>query len=346
MISPKAVHLIIKHFDAIDKAVSRRLNRKRPWSEPSLTSLLCDLMDQETQDEEKLLYSLEELNKDLANIDGLLDVTFTIETHEYSPQVERWVTQSDLGFVINFEDKLLPNESWSISWLLQAKKLFPDKRNPVNYSESSRFESHDKNQAERIRKLEESIGIEFIKYLCFCPRPADLDDITQMKLAHLRNIRLSNNIFDFTLGLELRDELSKLDSSLAAGLFVTRTDNFPRSLGAIHKNILNSAYPLSWFLASHFTGRDLNGNSRLHRDDRLPLRNSKRDFKNNNHSQGEVIVDGIVRGEEKAIKHVLEICCEGEDVIKEFQILPPHTMTVNIGVGSSLNSNLRQIRME
>jgi hypothetical protein len=154
MISPKAVHLIIQHLDTIDKAVSRRLSRKRPWSEPSLTSLLCDLMDQETQNEEKLEYSIEELNKDLSEIDGLLDVSFVIETHEYSPKVERWVTQSDIGFVINFEDHLLPHESKKISWLLQAKKLFPDNRNPLSYSEASIFQSHDSKQAERIKILE------------------------------------------------------------------------------------------------------------------------------------------------------------------------------------------------
>ena len=143
MISPKAVDFIIKHFDAIDKVVSKRLNRKRPWSEPSLTSLLCDLMDHDTQDEEKIEYSIDTLNKDLEEFDGLLDVSFIIETHEYSPKVERWITQSDLGLIINFEDHLLPKDSWSISWLLQAKKVFPDKKNPVEYSESSKFQSYN-----------------------------------------------------------------------------------------------------------------------------------------------------------------------------------------------------------
>jgi hypothetical protein len=293
-----------------------------------------------------LAYSIESLNNDLSSIDGLLDVSFAIETHEYSPQVERWITQSDLGFVINFEDHLIPQESWSISWLLQAKKLFPDKRTPVKYSESSRFLSHDSKQAERMKKLEESIGIEFIKYLCFCPRPSDLDSITQIKLAHLRNLQLSRNIFDFTLGLELRDELSKIDSSLAAGLFISRIDDYPKSLGEIHKNILSASHPFSWFIASHFTGRDLQGNDRLLRHGRGPLRNSKRNMIGDGDPRGEEIVEAIVKGKEAAIKHVIEICCNGENVAKEFQILPPHTMTINIGVGTSLNSDLRRIRME
>lgn len=346
MISPKAIHLIIQHFDAIDKAVSKRLNRKRPWSEPSLTSLLCDLMDQETQNEEKLAYTIECLNRDLSEIDGLLDASFVIETHEYSPQVERWVTQSDLGLVMNFEDHLLPNESWSIAWLLQAKKLFPDKRNTIKYSEVSRFESHDIKQAERMKKLEETLGIDFIRYLLYCPRPADLDDITQKKLAHLRNLQLSSNIFDYTLGLELRDELSKIESSLAAGLFISRIDGCPRNLGEVHKGILNTSHPFSWFIANHFSGRDYQGRDRLIRHGRNPLKNPKRDMGDAINPQGEKIVDAIVKGKEEAIKYVIESCHNNENVTKEFQILPPHTMTINIGIGSSLNPDFRRIRME
>lgn len=343
MISPKATHLIIKHFDAIDKAVSKRLNRKRPWSEPSLTSLLCDLMDHETQDDEKIDYSIDDLNKDLEEIDGLLDVSFAIETHEYSPKVERWITQSDLGFIINFEDHLLPNESWSISWLLQAKKIFPDKRSPLEYTESSRFQSYNLKQADRIKKLEESVGIDFIKYLLFCPRPSDLGDNVQKKLAHLRNRHLSKNIFDFTLGLELRDELSKIDSSLAAGLFISPTDNCPRNLGSIHKDILNISFPFSWFMASHFAGKGFEPHERMSRHGRKPLKRSKRNSGGSS-NRSEEIAESLVRGDENAIKHIVEIL--GQDINNSFPLLPPHTMTVNVSVGSKMNSNTRQIWLE
>lgn len=53
MISLKAIRLILRHFDSIDYCVSKRLMRKRPWSEPALTSLLCDLLDQDDQVDEK-----------------------------------------------------------------------------------------------------------------------------------------------------------------------------------------------------------------------------------------------------------------------------------------------------
>ena len=344
MISPKAVDFIIKHFDAIDKVVSKRLNRKRPWSEPSLTSLLCDLMDHDTQDEEKIEYSIDTLNKDLEEFDGLLDVSFIIETHEYSPKVERWITQSDLGLIINFEDHLLPKDSWSISWLLQAKKVFPDKKNPVEYSESSKFQSYNPKQSDRIKKLIEGVGIDFVKYLLFCPRPSDLKDDLRKKLTHLRNKQLSNHIFDYTLGLELKDELSKFDSSLAAGLFISPTDDCPRNLGSVHKEIFNLSIPFSWFMASHFAGRSFESHDRfspVYR--RKPLKRSKSKSSDSGHGNEE-IADAIVRGDESAIRHINEIL--GQNIDIAFPILPPHTMTINVSVGSKMNSNTRQIWME
>src|SRR5437762_2342562 len=139
MIPPKAIRLIIRHLDSLDRVVSRRMGRKRPWLETGLTSYLCDLLDDDTQAEERLDYPLDELNRDLGNLDGLLRATFRVDTHEYAPQLERWVTQADLGFVINVIDHLLPDHSWSIAWLLQAKRLTPDHHGKAQYSESSRF---------------------------------------------------------------------------------------------------------------------------------------------------------------------------------------------------------------
>lgn len=187
MVSPKAVRLIIQHLDAIDEAVSKRMVVKRPWGEPALTSLLCDLMDADTQDETRLRYTLEQLNADLVKLDGLLSVSFQIDTHEYTPDMERWVTQADLGIVVRFSDYLLPEESWSIAWLLQAKRLYPDNTNPLTYSERSRFRGYDQDQAERMKKVEEIVGIPFIRYLLFCPRPAALPVELKAKLTHLRN---------------------------------------------------------------------------------------------------------------------------------------------------------------
>ena len=71
MLSPIAFDLIIKYFDAVDRAVAARLSRKRPWSEPALTSLLCDLLDEETQEGQNLSYTLRQLNDELNAFDGV-----------------------------------------------------------------------------------------------------------------------------------------------------------------------------------------------------------------------------------------------------------------------------------
>ena len=47
MIPLHCLHMLLRHFDSIDALVSSRLMRKRPWLEPALTQLLCDLLDGE-----------------------------------------------------------------------------------------------------------------------------------------------------------------------------------------------------------------------------------------------------------------------------------------------------------
>ena len=228
MISPEATKLLIRHFDAIDFSVSRRLVRKRPWSEPALTSLLCDLLDEETQAEERLRYSLEELNRDLQSLEGYLSLSFEIETHEYDSRMERWVTQADLGLIIRFSNNFVPNDSWSSPWLLQAKRIYPSRRSSSGrFDETSRFEATDAAQLQRIQKLIEVVQDNFVLFLLYCPRPESLDELTRQKLAYLRTTHLSGEIFDYTLGLQLHSELSSSNPSLAAGLFLCDAENVP-----------------------------------------------------------------------------------------------------------------------
>lgn len=346
MISPKAIQLIIKHFDSIDEAVARRLTRRRPWGEPALTSLLCDLLDSKTQEEEKLRYSLVELNRDLMEMDGLLSISFTIDTHEYDSKMERWVTQADLGLIIKFEDEIIPSDSWTTAWLLQAKRLYPSKKNPIEYSEVSRFPAKDNYQHDRMKKLEEIIGLSFICYILYCPRPAMLDDATSIKLTHLRNRQSAEHIFDFTLGLQLHEELSSRNSSLSAGVFVTTSSNMPANLGHVHAGLLRDCFPFSWFIASHFINQGLRfetiNRRYLERNiERRPRKGLGPEPKDNN---GYEWAEGIVSGDEKAIERLLELLNESD--ISQFPILPPHTLTIKIGVGGNLNSNVRRLRHE
>jgi hypothetical protein len=342
MISPKAVNLIIQYFDAIDEAVAKRMVRKRPWSEPALTSLLCDLLDENTQDEERLRYTLAKLNNDLSELDGLFNVSFSIETHEYDSRMERWVTQADLGFIIKFEDCLLPSESWCIAWLLQAKRLYPDSRDPLRYTEVSHFRALDSQQKLRMKILNDTIGIPFVRFLLYCPRPLSLDEEIRRKLTYLRNKRLSSNIFDYTLGLKLHDELSSSNSSLAAGIFVTKSIELPTNLSAIHANILGAFCPLSWFLASHLVEDRLECiDDRIRFNGRIS-RKSKRLSDDNDGDPD--WAKGIVSGDPDAIERLLSVLNEKNQ--GSFPVLPAHTLTVKISVGKDMNPDTRRIKHE
>ncbi|MFM7406920.1 MAG: hypothetical protein ACKO3K_09725 [Cuspidothrix sp.] len=345
MISLKAANFIIHHLDAIDKAVSKRLVRKRPWFETALTSLLCDLLDGETQDEQNLEYSLEELKKDLNEIDGLLDISFAIDTHEYNQNVERYLTQSDIGFILNFDDYLLPEESWSAAYLLQAKRLFPldHPKRPITYNEKSEFKINTE-QKNRIDNLNKILGVNCIKYLLYCPRPSMLDNITEKKLSHLRNQTVKNrtDFFDnIIFWLEFYQKAEILEDSLAAGIFIHGIGNLPSNLGNVHESMFKSCLPFSWFIVQHLFG-------------------SKFDkFKNFKHSssgfwylekelgdikwEGIKWVHGIVSGNSEAIdKLIEELPYIPED--KNFYFLPKHTINIKITVGNDIDHNFRYSR--
>ncbi len=337
MLSPTAFELLIKYFDGVDSAVARRLSRKRPWLETALTSLLCDLLDDETQEDEPLDYTLGALNTELRALDGLVEVHVRLETHEYPPAVERWVTQSDLGFVLEFNDLLLPDESWTASWLLQAKRLYPQSRNPLRYSESSSFDGVDAEQKKRIDQLVQQVGLPFIKYLLYCPRPIQLDDATRLKLTYLRNRTLSGNIFDYTPGLQIHRELGLSDNSLAAGLFVVSPDELPNTFGQVHSQVLNGVTPFSWFLAQQFAGGRPEVGHRNH-DERLRRRPDAPDDDGPDYDWAH----GIVTGDPCAVDRVLTVF---QDRSQPIPFLPPHTLTVGVSIGRNIDPNERRIRL-
>ena len=341
MLSPTAFDLFIKYFDAVDRAVTARLARKRPWLEPALTSLLCDLLDEDTQEDQLLSYTFAQLNADLREFDGLIEMHVRLDTHEYPPEIERWVTQSDLGFVIKFDDLMLPSDSWTASWLMQAKRLYPTSRNPVQYDETSRFGGTDSKQRARIDKLTEATGLPFVKYLLYCPRVDALDDIARQKMTHLHNKALADNIFDYTYGLQLYHEIRRADNSLAAGLLVSDPDNLPGTFGAAHSRLLNQVTPLAWFLAHQFTGRrpDIAMRERdmRSRGGRRPPSGSPPEGPDFDWAHG------IVTGDPGAVDRILSVFNRSELEVDPF--LPPHTLTIGVSVGHRLDPERRQIRL-
>jgi len=95
-------------------------------------------------------------------MDGLFSLSFKIDTHEYDGATERWVTQADLGLIIKCENYLMSSDSWEACWLLQAKRAYPDARNPPTFSDTSRFAAHDPAQHVRIQQLQQALGHDFV----------------------------------------------------------------------------------------------------------------------------------------------------------------------------------------
>jgi hypothetical protein len=115
----------LRYFDSVDTAASAGLLVVRPHSEVTLTSTLCDLMDEVDQRRLVMTHYIDWLRERLAQLVPVTDVEFRIDTYEYPTRLENWVTQSDLGLVVEFEDHLARGRDWSAAALLQAKRLMP-----------------------------------------------------------------------------------------------------------------------------------------------------------------------------------------------------------------------------
>jgi hypothetical protein len=324
MISLRAIQLLLKYFDGIDQALSARLSRKHPWPEEALTAVFCDLMDGETQEEEGVSYGLSSLYSDFAKADDPLSVNIRIDTHQYSKQIEHHVTQSDVGIVVRYENQFDSSASSTRYWLFQAKRLFPIRNTvPAAYELKSCYSSRNAAQESRMRRLNELVGFDFVQYLLYCPRPSALPSEVRQALSQLRTMAMSQNIFDYALGLQLRQDLISDAPTTAAGIFVAPLDNCPGTLAETHQNIFTETTPFSWFLIQHFTNPLRGGpfQRRLREDPHRPKEPIAKNAK---------IAERLVRGDPKVLEE-LDLPSEGAQ--GDARILPAHTIEVRVVCG-------------
>lgn len=314
MLSPLANHLIIKHFDAIDRTVTSKLLYKRPRDEEDITKSLVDALDHECQVQEGISYTVDQLNSDLLLAGEPTFVQLDIETHSYNKKWEHYVSQSDIGLIINYRNYYDMSLSNSRAWLFQAKRVFPLKGKVNDYGIKSKFESYDSDQHDRIKELLKFVDIDFFKYLLYCPRPDFLSDDVRMHLSYLRGKSLNTRIFDFVHGQELLDDLRKGAPTLAAGIFVSDLDSFPKEFGDLHKGILEKYNPFSWFILNH-----------------LVTSHHYFDEKNENSNINNEIANKIVRGDPSVIDEILK---EFDIKQKPSKILPAATITISVSQGS------------
>lgn len=247
MLPPQALRPLLRYFTAIDTALAERFNRTVPFDEPGLTSLLCDLMDDEHQRGYKLDRDADWVRRKLASAVPLTRVEISIETHQYPKTVENQVTQSDLGIVLQFRDDMNPERGWTRAHLLQAKRVFPLPGGA--YGLGSKFAStSSKTQYDRIKGLNRLFGRDFVHYLLYTPRPEQLDTQSAAALRALRDANLTEDLFDRTLGLELHRQLRKTKRDIDAGVMVAPVQPKPSSYRAAYRDLFNRSLPWSWFL--------------------------------------------------------------------------------------------------
>lgn len=254
MFSPYVIHHLLRHFDAIDRAVTRQMVYPRPKDEEQLTGTLVDLLDEQVQLQERIAYNAVQLRGDLAEASEPVAVSFSLETHKYTKEFEGRISQADLGLIVVYENNFEPHLSAQRSWLLQAKRVYPTSLNPTQYEPRAKFGAVNSAQEQRIRDLVRFVDSDFFRYLQYCPRPETLDEETRLELSYFRGKALTEQIFDFAYGLELRDDIRSGSKTVAAGIFLSPIDQAPRSLGEVHASIFRGATPLSWFLIQHIPG--------------------------------------------------------------------------------------------
>ncbi|OUL20512.1 hypothetical protein BV378_29280 [Nostoc sp. RF31YmG] len=338
MIPIAAIKPLLKYFDAIDRNCTAGLMHKRPHLETTITQNLCSLLDQEEQQQAALNYSFTDLQKDLSEVAGGIRVE--IGTHEYNSRVENRVTQSDLGLIINYINYYEPNLCWTESWLFQAKSLKPINNNPVTYTGESTFDSLSKEQIARIKRLNNIVKADFIRFIDYCPRAHLLAKVVRDKLICYRNLALYNDIFDYALGLELRDCLVKADQNLEPGMFISHVEQEinTKSYLDIYKNFWEKTYPFSWFIVLRLTLSNLSKYHQLSlyrntsQDNRVSITPLNRiPALNSSSMNSAALAHAIVRCEPEATNYLLRELGEDEG---NFTIYPARSITIDIRVGA------------
>jgi hypothetical protein len=328
MFGPQHLPHLIAYFDGIDSALSQRMLRKHPPDEPALTNELCALLDAETQSlEGRPPYSADRLNSDLASVGDGLDIEVTIDTYPHNSAMERHVSQSDFGLVLDYDNRVLPEMSWSTAYLVQAKRAFRDPRSG-DYNERSRFEAANAEQQARLDRLGNILGSEALLYCLYCPPTLMLSNIarTQVRALHTRN--LTGAIFDYGIGLALRDVLSA-NSGIDAGVWFTDIEEKPELLVGLHDAAFRSAFPLTWFFLGHFGPIGQTGHHWFrHRTDPR--------------------VKHVVTGDDHTVRELIEeLSAAGEDRVapSSITVLPRHTMTIKVTVGKALPPDFAKVQL-
>jgi hypothetical protein len=194
-LTPREAKLLVRYFDGADDVVTARLASGFSPHEDHLTSLLCEMLDDNLSALNALPYPLPKLKEDLAADKRAVRAALQIEAKKYPPHIERRLTSSDLGIIIDYRDNFDSKNSFQKGAMFQAKKLYGTKGHQ-RYSLSDCFDELDPDQLHRMVDVasdgslnkdpiypEHSNGDVF-HYLFYCPRVEAYDEPSQEEVWH------------------------------------------------------------------------------------------------------------------------------------------------------------------
>jgi hypothetical protein len=271
LLTPRDQKLLVRYLDAVDSAVAGRLLTGFSPHEDHLTALLCELLDSQHSPLHALSYTFETLKADLAADSKAIDVSLKLETRKYPPHIERHLTSSDLGIIVEYRDYLGGSAFFDRGALFQAKRLYAQR---AAYTLEDQFREFDAEQLARLVALEADESLsegderhfhpdhDWCYYLFYCPSASGYDDRSRELVRRL--ILPNDNIFDHSKGWHLYEYASSPTRQIP-GLVVSRlawlTSIFAESgPGArkrtgmkptarqVFEQFWDGAQPLSWFM--------------------------------------------------------------------------------------------------
>ena len=123
MFGPQHLTHVIRYLDGVDclSGCSGSIRQMSPLSPMSCVLYLTPTLNAQSVASS---YSVDQLNADLAAVGDGLDFEVRLDTYPHNTAMERHVSQSDFGLVLTYDNRILPKESWSTAYLVQAKRLF------------------------------------------------------------------------------------------------------------------------------------------------------------------------------------------------------------------------------
>lgn len=282
-LSPRDAKLLVRYLDGVDHVISARLGRGFNPNEDHLTSLLCEMLDDNLSELSALPYSLSSLREDLATDPRNLRVSVGIETRKYPPHIESRLTAADLGVVVVYQDHFVPTQSFEKGCLLQAKRLYRS-NSQGQYTLDDRFGAFETAQLLKLDRLsrqhapnsaEDHLlrrhGLSYSNmcyYLFYCPSCGDYIPASREEIQH-HLVGLAD-IYDFAEGLH-RHEYVNNPQRHVPGLLVSdlgwllyaytddgptgtrqaRPNSKPPSARDAFGRMWDEVRPLSWFMVYH-----------------------------------------------------------------------------------------------